>query len=85
MLGNCDFLICRTGKETAIIDSTTKQEQLRDSEHKQVTLQQITSIEMVRIPNTKEDRLEPLDREILNDKAMVAQFADLIEEDKHQI
>ena len=24
MLGNCDFLVCKTGKETAVIDSTTK-------------------------------------------------------------
>lgn len=70
LLTNCSLCVYKAHKETALLEKILQQSELRDAEDKPVTLQQITSMELIRVPS--EDEIPPFDREILNERLHVA-------------
>lgn len=66
LLTNCSLCIYKAHKETALLEKIIQQSELRDAEDKPIMLQQITSMELIKVRSKEE--IPPIDREIMNER-----------------
>ena len=64
MLTNCSLCVYKVDRETALLEHILPQRDIRDCEKKPITIQQITSMELI-LTESRHD-IPPFDKEMLN-------------------
>lgn len=75
LLTNCSLCVYKNNRETALLEKIMPQIEIKDSEDKPITIQQITSMEIFRVKN--KSVIPPFDREILNENLHINSVGDV--------